>query len=158
MFVVLVVAVSAAVLVAGAALVVLTFVTTRAVVRGRRKGAAAVGLAVLLTVVAAGLALTFGGATAYPDMACARHRPPGFEKGSSWTQGAGLWPPSLRCRFENPRGQVATYQAGFDVVWAALAFTAVFAAGMGVLVASAPYARRRLGLAPISSDVGPSDR
>jgi hypothetical protein len=155
-FVVVVVGVLGLVLAVGASLVVLTFVTARRLVRGRRRATAAAGLAVVLSVVAAALALTFGGAPAYSGTACLRHAPEWFGEGS-WTQGTGLWPPGLRCTFEW-RGQVGTYEDGFDALWVAVAFTAVFGASMGVLVASAPYARRRLGLAPISSDVGPSDR
>ena len=144
------------VLAVGLALLVLTFLTVEALVRGRERAASGAGLAVVLTIIAAGLALTFGGAGAYSDSACSRHAPAWFGEGSS-TKSAGLWPPGLRCRYEW-RGRVATYEPGFDAVWVAVAFTAGFGASMAVLVATLPYARRRLGLAPTSSDVGPSDR
>jgi len=121
-------------LVGGPALVVLTFLTTRALVGGggRRAGAAA-GLAVVLVALGAYVALGLGGARAYPDTACARHRPPAFGEGSSTVQSAGLWPPGLQCRFESRAG-VATYRDGF-LIWVAVAMTAVFAATMGLVVA-----------------------
>lgn len=126
------------VLAVGPVLVVLTFVTTRALVRSPgRRGWAAAGLAATLVALAAYLALGFGGARTYSDSACSRYTPPGFDEGFR-TQGAGLWPPGLRCRFESQSG-VATYQDDFDVVWVAVAMTAVFAATMALMVVTVRY-------------------
>ncbi len=134
-----------AILAAGPVLLILTFVATRALVRGeRRRRRAAAGLAAVLLTLAAYLATGTGGANAYSDTACTLHLPPGFGEGTSITQGAGIWPPGLRCRFESTAG-VATYQAGFDVVWVAAAMTAVVGAAMGVAVTGWDYARRRFG-------------
>ena len=76
--------------------------------------------------LAAWLALGLGGASAYPDQRCADHIPPGFGSGS-WTQGAGHWPPGLECHFLSSSGEASTYREGFDIVWVAVAITAVFA-------------------------------
>ena len=166
-------------------LVVLTFFTTRALVRGRRRRmVAAAALAATLLALATYLALGMAGVTSYSDTACSRYTPPGFDEGSR-TQSAGLWPPGLRCRFESGSG-VATYQDDFDVVWVAVAMTSVFAATMGLVVVTVRYregtvhfssssaperaadvttgsarlrqANLRLGWAPMSSGVAPSAR
>lgn len=123
----------------GPVLVVLAFVATRALVRGGgRPAVAGAALAVVLLTLAAYLALGLGTASAYPDMRCSDHLPPGFGEGS-WTQGSGVWPPGLECRFLSSDGVESTYRDGFDVVWVAVAMTSVFAAAMGLVVVTVRY-------------------
>ena len=125
--------------VGGPVLVVLAFVATRALVSGGgRPAVAGAALALVLLTLAAYLALGLGGASAYPDMRCADHLPPGFGAGS-WTQGSGLWPPGLECRFRSSDGMESTYRDGFDVVWVAVAMTSAFAAAMGLAVVTVRY-------------------
>ena len=147
-----------ALLAAGPLLVALAYLAIRALVRSRsHRGRAGAGVASALLALAAYGAVGFGGLEAYPDGACSRHVPKGFGNGT-FIKGTGWWPPGLECRFYGPAGQRHTYRSGFDAVWRGAATTALMATTMALGVVALDQARRRLGWAPISIEVGPSAR
>ena len=143
LFVLIVVVIIAVAIAVPIGLTVAVFVTTRALVGGERRALAGLGLGVALLVVAYWLAAFFGGASAFSDARCtSEYRGSRNPERATAMQSTGLWPPGLRCRFEFPDGEVATYRDGFEGVWVAAAMTAVFGAAMGVMVVARQFSKK----------------
>ena len=131
----LLVLIVAALLAIPAGLTVLAFVTARAMVapEGPRVLAGVV-LAGVLVVVFSGLTVLFTGGATFEQQCISRYNGTRNLETALIVESTGLWPPGVRCRFEFPDGEVATYRDGFAGVWVAAAMTTVFGAAMGVLV------------------------
>ena len=143
LFVVVVVVLAAVAIAVPAGLTVVAFLTTRALVVGRRRALAGLALAATLIVVAYGLASTFGGLGSFSDTRCLSQYSGGRNLvGASVEQSTGSWPPGLRCRYVFGDGEVSTYREGFEGVWVATAMTAVFGAAMGVIVVGRHFSKK----------------